>query len=80
MFILCSCLMFDPKFDETAAIFIIWARSKQGGMRTLAAGGFNAMAAAWEAVQTECPEDELTLQQRARVLRSRPPLIGMTPD
>lgn len=68
--------MFEPKFDETAAIFIIWARSEQGGMRTLAAGGFDAMAAAWEAVQTECPEDELTLQQRARVLRSRPPLIG----
>jgi len=72
--------MFAPKFDETAALFIIWARSKRGGMRTLAAGGFNAMAAAWEAVQTECPEDELTLQQKARVLRSRPPLIGVTPD
>jgi hypothetical protein len=69
--------MFDPKFDETAAIFIIWARSRHGGMRTLAAGRFGAMAAAWEAVQTECPEDELTLQQRARVLRSRPPLIGV---
>ena len=72
--------MFDPKFKETAAIFIIWARSTRGGMRTLAAGGFNAMIAAWDVVQTECPEDELTLQQRARVLRSRPPLIGMTPD
>lgn len=46
MFILCSGLMFDPKFDETAAIFIIWARSRKSGMRTLAAGGFNAMAAA----------------------------------
>jgi hypothetical protein len=68
--------MFDPKFDETAAMYIIWVRSKRGGMRTLAAGGFNAMAAAWEAVQTECPEDELTLQQKARVLRSRPPLLG----
>ncbi len=67
--------MFDPKFDETAALFIIWVRPRRGAMRTLAAGGFNAMAAAWEAVQTECPEDELTLQQRARVLRSRPPLI-----
>lgn len=77
MFTLCSDSMFDPKFDETAAIFIIWARSTRGGMRTLAAGGFNAMAAAWEAVQMECPEDELTLQQRARVLRSRPPLIGV---
>lgn len=72
--------MFDPKFDETAAIFIIWARSEQGGMRTLAAGGFNAMAAAWEAVQTDCPTEELTLQHRARVLRSRTPLTDKTSD
>lgn len=72
--------MFDPKFEEGFALYIIWARPKSGGMRTLAAGGFNAMIAAWDVVQTECPEDELKLQQRARVLRSRPPLIGMTPD
>ena len=72
--------MFEPKFDETAAIFIIWARSKQGGMRTLAAGGFSAMVAAWEAVQADCPTEELTLQHRARVLRSRTPLTGKTSD
>ncbi len=66
--------MFDPKFEEGFALFVIWSRPKSGGMRTLAAAGFNAMMAASEAVQTDCPTEELTLQHRARVLRSRPPL------
>lgn len=67
--------MFDPKFEEGVALYIIWARPKSGAMRTLAAGGLRAMLAAWEAVQEDCPTDELTLQHRARVLRSRPALI-----
>lgn len=72
--------MFDPKFEEGFALYIIWARPQKGGMHTLAAGGINAMMAAWEAVQAECPTEELTLQHRARVLRSRPPLIQTGPD
>lgn len=67
--------MFDPKFEEGFVLNIIRARPKSGAMRRLAAGGFNVMMAAWEAVQTECPTKELTLQHRARALRSRPPLI-----
>ena len=67
--------MFDPKFEEGFALYIIWARPRSGALRTLAAGGFSAMAAAWEAVQGDCPTEELTLQHRARVLRSRPPLL-----
>jgi hypothetical protein len=43
-------------------------------MHALVAGGFSAVVAAWEAVRAECPTEELTLQHRARVLRSRTPL------
>ena len=49
--------MFDPKFEEGFALYIIWARPKSGGIRSLAADGFNAMAAAWEAVQAQCPTE-----------------------
>jgi hypothetical protein len=68
--------MFDPKFQTDTAIYIIWARPSRGQMYTLAAGGLTAMQAAWEVVQAESPDAELTLQFRARVLKHRPPLIG----
>lgn len=69
--------MFDPKFQDDFALYIIWARPRSGGMYSIAAGGFSAMMAAWDAVQHDCPTAELTLQNRARVLRSRPPLLGV---
>ena len=72
MFHIRSYTMFEPEFEEGAALYIIWARPKKGGMRTLAADGLRAMLAAWEALQEDCPAKELTLQHRARVLRSRP--------
>jgi hypothetical protein len=67
--------MFDPKFDDDFALYIIWARPASGRMHTLAAGGLRAMLAAWEVVQEDCPTEELTLQHRSRVLHARPPLI-----
>jgi hypothetical protein len=75
MFRLCSLIMFDPKFQDSFALYIIWVRPRQGPIYTLAAGGFRAMEAAWNEVQAECPTDELTFQQRSRILKSRPPLI-----
>jgi hypothetical protein len=50
--------VFDPKFDEPAAIFNIWARSTRGGRCTL--------AAAWEAVQSECPRSTVTSSRHPR--------------
>ena len=66
--------MFDPIFRPGEALYIIWRRPKHGGMETIAAGSHRAMRAAWDAVQDEYPEDELTLQNRARVMSSRGPL------
>jgi hypothetical protein len=64
--------MFDPKFDPGAALFIIWRRPRTGGIETVAAGTHRAMRGAWEAVRDQYPDDELTLQNRARVLARRP--------
>ena len=67
--------MFDPRFAPDVALFIIWRRPRGGGMHALAAGSFKAMAVAWEALQDDYPADELTLQQRARVLIRRAPML-----
>jgi len=66
--------MFDPRFPEGEALFIIWRRPPNGRPITLAAGSHRAMSAAWDAVQDQCPDEELTLQQRARVLLRRGPI------
>jgi len=66
--------MFDPKFAPGEALFIIWRRSDRGGLVTVAAGSHRAMAAAWVAVQDQYPTEELTLQNRARILRRRAPV------
>ncbi len=58
------------------ALFIIWRRPPRGGMHTLAAGSFKAMTVAWDALQADYPDDELTLQQRARVLKRRAPILA----
>ena len=63
-----------PCFDDTAALYIIWANGRWTKMQTVAAGSFVAMRAAWDAVQGERPQDTLTLQHGARVLMERPPL------
>jgi len=55
------CRMLDRKFAEDFALYIIWSRPRQGGMRTLAA---------WDVVQKDCPADEIAFQHRARVLMS----------
>lgn len=66
--------MFDPVFETGAALFIIWRRPAYGGIETIAAGTHRAMVGAWNAVQDQYPDDELTLQNRARVLRRREPV------
>lgn len=63
----------EPKFDPTAALYIIWANGPRLH-ETVAAGSFVAMRAAWDAVQSERPRDTLTLQHGARVLEERPPI------
>lgn len=63
--------MFDPRFEPGAALFIIWRRPLSGGMQTVAAGTHRAMRGAWDAVQDQYPDDELTWQNRARVLAGR---------
>ncbi len=40
-------------------------------METIAAGTLRAMRGAWDAIQDQYPDDELTLQNRARVLARR---------
>ena len=79
--IICSCYvlsMFDPRFDPNDALFIIWRRPRAGGIHTVAAGSFNAMIAAWRAVQEDYPDDELSLQNRARILMRREMIRGHT--
>ena len=67
--------MVDPKFEPDVALFIIWRRPRCGGMHTLAAGSFKGMLAAWEAMQGDHPDDELTLQHRVRVILRRAPIL-----
>ena len=76
MFPVCSIRDFPPG----EALFIIWRRSERGGLATVAAGSHRAMAAAWEAVVNQYPTEELTLQNRARVLRKRGPVWGLMPE
>ena len=66
--------MFDPKFDRGAALFIIWRRPQTGPIETVAAGTHRAMRGAWDVIQDQYPDDELTLQNRARVLARRGPV------
>ena len=66
--------MFDPQFNPEYALFIIWRRPRHGGMETVAAGAHRAMRGAWDAIQDQYPEDEITLQNRARILARREPL------
>ena len=68
--------MFDPKFAHGAALFIIWRRPRTGGMETIAAGTHRAMRGAWDAIQDQYPDDELTLQHRARVIERREQTMG----
>ncbi len=49
--------MFDPKFEDGFALYIIWARPASGRMHSLAVGGLRAMLAAWEVVQQDCPTE-----------------------
>jgi hypothetical protein len=72
--------MFDPKFEPGAALFIVWRRPRIGAMETVAAGTLRAMRGAWEAVQDQYLDDELTLQNRARVLARREAVSGGRPD
>lgn len=65
----------EPIFPEDRALFIIWCRPPGERLYTIAAGPLNAMKAAWEVLQEEHPRDELTLQQGARVLNARLPLV-----
>lgn len=67
--------MFDPIFTPGSALFIIWRWPRHGGKETIAAGTHRAMTGAWAELQDLYPEDELTLQNRARVLLRRPPRI-----
>jgi len=45
----------EPHFDETAALYIIWASNPWTRMESLAAGSFAAMKGAWDALQGERP-------------------------
>jgi hypothetical protein len=45
-------------------------------METIAAGTHRAMRGAWGAIQDQYPDDELTLQHRARVIERREPAKG----
>lgn len=61
----------EPIFPEDGALFIIWCKPAFGAPFSVAAGGLRAMQAAWHAVQDDYPQDDLTLQNRARVLLRR---------
>lgn len=64
----------EPQFPTNRALYIIWCESKVWGRFSVAAGSHTAMAAAWDALQDQQPQDLLTLQDGARVLRRRGPL------
>ncbi|CAM3089756.1 hypothetical protein PANO111632_02535 [Paracoccus nototheniae] len=65
----------EPIFPEDQALFIIWCDPPHGPRRSIAAGTFEAVDAAWAAIQGLYPRDRLTWQQGARVMRERPPLM-----
>ena len=44
-------IIFGPKFEPGAALFIIWRRPRAGGRETIAAGTHRAMRGAWDAIQ-----------------------------
>ncbi|QDA35648.1 hypothetical protein E4191_15845 [Paracoccus liaowanqingii] len=65
----------EPYFPPDRALFIIWCNPRFGQRHSIAAGTFEAVHAAWEAVQDHYPNDRLTWQQGARILQERgPPL------
>lgn len=64
-----------PDFDRIEALYIIWAESPEGVRRSLAAGVFEAIRPAWDALQTEYPREEMRLQRGARVLFRRNRLL-----
>lgn len=66
--------MFDPVFQPGAALLVIWRRPRHGGLETIAAGTHRAMSGAWDAIQDQYPDDEITLQNRARIVKRRLPL------
>lgn len=66
--------MHEPIFPEDRALFIIWCHPRHGERHSIAAGTFEAVEAAWGAVQWLYPGDRLTWQQGARVMRERAPL------
>ena len=65
----------QPIFPDDCAQFIIWCRPTDARLYTIAAGPLDAMMAAWDVLVTQYPRDELTLQQGARTIRSRSPLL-----
>lgn len=64
----------DPIFPNDRALLIIWCHELGQRPYSLAAGTHDAMMAAWDAVQGDCPRAALYLQQGARVIRQRGPV------
>ena len=63
----------NPIFPEGSTLLIIWAEDRWG-RRSLAAGTFVAVNAAWNALQEEEPAATLNMQHGARVMQTREPL------
>lgn len=61
----------EPIFPENQALYIIWAEDGFIGRRSVAAGCLTAMLAAWQAIQGEFPNEELTMQNGSRVMHRR---------
>lgn len=68
--------LITPEFDDHTALYIIWCESPGGYRTSLAAGCFDAMKAAWEALQDHDPRDELRLQLGIRIIKQRPARIN----
>lgn len=66
--------LYEPIFPEDQALFSIWCEPRFGQRRSVAAGTFEAVDAAWVAVQGLYPDDRLLWQQAARIMRERGPL------
>ena len=66
----------EPRFDDTGALFILNRVIPEGGRQitVCASTDLTAVLAAWEAVQDRYFRDQLTLQQGARIMRSRDPI------
>lgn len=64
----------EPVFPHDRPLYIIWCDEGQGSRYSLAAGDFRAMLAAWDVLFDLFEWDRLTLQDGARVIRSREPV------